>query len=140
MKESDILTGDPSREPLERLRYLKHEINAFSQIQIQQIDVLKSLESTWFLDNNYDEIDREFREAGNPHPGLSMIRNNTHKLTLQNQTIQNLNSLIDTLQSEVSRVPTDDHTNIMSYSSYRPRRRSLASKIGAIMLQWCSQS
>lgn len=93
------MTGDASREPLERLRYLKHELNAFSIIQSQQLSILSDLKEPMFADGESILESRSLYSI--PHPGPRLLTKTMEHLELQNTNIRGLDALIDTLQSEV---------------------------------------
>ena len=97
MKESKILTGEPSREPLDRIRYLRHELNAFSQLQQEQIDVLGQLTSALL---SPDDTRNYSYWVGDPHPRRTVFAALPDGIQIQKDTIQNLSDMLDDLQSE----------------------------------------
>ena len=95
VKESNILTGEPSREPLDRIRYLHHELNAFSQLQQEQIDVLGQVTSALLSSENT----RDARD--DPHPRQTVFAALPKGIQIQKDIIQSLSDMLDDLQSEV---------------------------------------
>ncbi|GAB7365211.1 hypothetical protein MBLNU230_g6297t1 [Neophaeotheca triangularis] len=102
--ETDIWTGEPSREWLDRLRYLKFELNAFSQIQAGQLGVLNAF---------YDQVEPSFarpddsdadRERPVPSPdyekGAHTLHSSIMRLKKENTIIQWLDQSIPPLQEE----------------------------------------
>ena len=98
MKESKILTGEPSREPLDRIRHLRHELNAFSQLQQEQIDVLGQVTSA--LLSSDDAQGYYYYSRDDPHPRRAVFAALPRGIQIQKDTIQNLSDMLDDLQSE----------------------------------------
>lgn len=95
-KESSISTGDPNREPLDRIRYLRHELNAFSQLQQEQIDVLEQTMLALL------PLDQPQAPAPNdPHPRKVVFATLPKGVQVQNDVVQMLSGMLDGLQSEV---------------------------------------
>jgi hypothetical protein len=97
VKESNILTGEPSREPLDRIRYLRHELNAFSQLQQEQIDVLEKVTSALL---SSDDI-QDYYAQDHPHPRRTVFAALPKGIQIQKDIIQSLSDMLDDLQSEV---------------------------------------
>lgn len=97
MKDLKILTGEPSREPLDRIRYLRHELNAFSQLQQEQIDVLGQLTSALL---SSDDTQDHYYSGDDPHPRRTIFAALPKGIQIQKDTIQNLSDMLDDLQSE----------------------------------------
>jgi hypothetical protein len=97
VKESNILTGEPSREPLDRIRYLRHELNAFSQLQQEQIDVLGKVTSALL---SSDET-QDYHARDDPHPRRTVFATLPKGIQIQKDIIQSLSDMLDDLQSEV---------------------------------------
>ncbi|CZT19463.1 uncharacterized protein RCC_05314 [Ramularia collo-cygni] len=98
--ESNILTGDPSREPLDRIRNLRHELNAFSLLQTQQIDVLEKLvDIVWPAE---DETNPDEHDVLSPHPRLAVFKALPESMKLQNSNIQQLHGMLNQLQTEAT--------------------------------------
>jgi hypothetical protein len=90
------LTGESSREPLDRIRYLRHELNAFSQLQQEQIDVLGQVTRALLqLDGPQDH------EPNDPHPRHAVFAALPKGVEIQNDVVQMLSGMLDGLQSEV---------------------------------------
>jgi hypothetical protein len=96
VKESNILTGEPSREPLDRIRYLRHELNAFSQLQQEQIDILEQVTSALLSSG-----DMQVYAHDDPHPRRTVFAALPKGIQIQKDIIQSLSDMLDDLQSEV---------------------------------------
>ncbi|KAK3648111.1 hypothetical protein LTR56_002589 [Elasticomyces elasticus] len=102
--EYKVSTGETSRESLERLRYLKHELNAFSQLQTAQGKALEEYYAQVqpeFLKSDDDDVALEA-----PVPDKSFARGAWQLYSLidelqkDNYVIQLLDSNIKPLQDE----------------------------------------
>lgn len=98
VEESNILTGEPSREPLDRIRYLRHELNAFSQLQQEQIDVLEQIAHALLSSDQPQD-----QAHNNPHPRGAVFATLPKGVKIQNDVVQMLSGMLDGLQSEVCR-------------------------------------
>lgn len=107
-QESNILTGDPSREPLDRIRNLRHELNAFSQLQRQQIDVLEPINGALFPANAAGK-DSKSRKPYDPHPRRAVFQALLQSLRIQNNVIRRLSGMLDDLQHEASTIHDIPH-------------------------------
>jgi hypothetical protein len=90
------LTGESSREPLDRIRYLRHELNAFSQVQREQIDVLAQVTHALLSPEELDNYDPD-----DPHPGRKLFTALPKGVQTQNDVVQALSGMLDGLQNEV---------------------------------------
>ena len=91
------MSSPSNSEALERVRYLKHELNAFSQLQYKQIEVLEGL-SQYMGDRDDVDLVAPFFQA---HPGDDLLDNAIYKLRLQNENVRALDGLIAGLKSTV---------------------------------------
>jgi hypothetical protein len=98
VEESNILTGEPSREPLDRIRYLRHELNAFSQLQQEQIDILGQVTSALL---SSEDTQGYYYSPSDPHPRRSVFAALPNGIQIQKDIIQSLSDMLDDLQSEV---------------------------------------
>jgi hypothetical protein len=90
------LTGEPSRELLDRIRYLRHELNAFSQVQREQIDMLGQITRALLpSDGVQDHLPND------PHPRRAVFATLPKGVKIQNDIVQLLSGMLDGLQSEV---------------------------------------
>ena len=92
------MTADPNNEALERLRSLKHEFNAFAQLQYKQIEVLEGL-SQYMGDRDDSDSTSFFIDAP---PGDDLLSESLNKLKVQNKNVHELYDLSVELNREVS--------------------------------------
>jgi hypothetical protein len=103
-QESNIVTGEPSREPLDRIRYLRHELNAFSQLHQEQIDLLRQVASALPSSDDtlyYYSRDDPHYSRDDPHPRRTVFAALPKGIQIQKDIIQSLSDMLDDLQSEV---------------------------------------
>ncbi|KAK5732724.1 hypothetical protein LTR17_010279 [Elasticomyces elasticus] len=104
--ENKIATGEPSRQASERLRYLKYELNAISQLQTAQRVT---------LDQYYAHVQPDFAKPDDAEPGWEaavpnksfersawLLYSLIEQLRKENNVIQLLDGNIQPLQDEVS--------------------------------------
>jgi hypothetical protein len=90
------LTGESSREPLDRIRCLRHELNAFSQVQREQIDVLEKVTHALLPEKVLDT-----NSSDDPHPRRAVFAALPKGVQIQNDVVQALSGMLDGLQNEV---------------------------------------
>lgn len=90
--------GEPRRDNLEHLRYLRQELDAFAQVQERQITVLGSLLELSYLKSaktSTAEPDENYAK------GSFALHRCIEDLKEERGNIQNLDGLLDDLHSEV---------------------------------------
>lgn len=97
VEESNIFTGEPSREPLDRIRYLRNELNAVSQLQQEQIDLLDQTTRALLKSDRQND-----QTPHNPYPGQTVFNTLRWQVGSQKKVIIKLTGMLDDLQSEVN--------------------------------------